>query len=164
MHIRPERAGDEESIRRVLLAAFDTPGEANLVDAIRASGSPQISFIAEIDGAIAGQILFSEAKIGDAIVAALAPMSIHPEHQRTGIGSQLVRAGLDACGDARYPGVVVLGRADYYPRFGFSSARAFGIECPYEVDDAHWMALELQPNALHEIRGCVEYHEAFASL
>jgi putative acetyltransferase len=162
--IRPERDGDAPGIRRVLVAAFDTTAEADLVDAIRASGAPQIALVAELDGQILGQILFSEAAIGAATIAALAPMSVLPEHQRTGIGGALVRAGIEACRAAGYPGIVVLGHADYYPRFGFSAARAFGIECPYEVDDPHWMALELQPNALHEIRGRVEYHEAFANL
>ncbi len=164
MVVRPEAEGDEAGIRSVVAAAFDTDAEAGLVDAIRVSGTPQIALVAEEEGRIVGHILFSEARVGDATVAALAPMAVLPDRQNVGIGSRLVKAGLDLCREAGYPGVVVLGHAAYYPRFGFTPARAEGIECPYDVADESWMVRELTPDTLDAISGTVEYHEAFAAL
>ena len=58
-------------------------------------------------------------------------MAVLPEYQRKGIGSLLVRAGLEECRTLRHEIVVVLGHSDYYPRFGFVPARPKGIECEF---------------------------------
>ena len=73
----------------------------------------------------------------------LAPMAVAPDHQRQGIGSQLVREGLARCRAAGVDGVVVLGHAEYYPRFGFATAARFGLRCEYDVPADVFMAIEL---------------------
>jgi putative acetyltransferase len=93
-------------------------------------------------------------------IMGLAPMAVLPEHQRTGIGSALVRAGLEACSDLGYGAVVVLGHPEYYPRFGFKPSTRFGIGCEYEVPEEVFMAIELQPGYLATASGKVQYHEA----
>jgi putative acetyltransferase len=57
--------------------------------------------------------------------------------------------------------VIVLGHPGFYPRFGFSPARALGVEAPFDVPDEPWMALELQPGALQGVHGRVRYPHAF---
>jgi putative acetyltransferase len=91
-------------------------------------------------------------------------MAVMPEHQRKGIGSALVRAGLEHCKRLGFVAVVVLGHAEYYPRFGFSPAARFGIRSEYDVPDDVFMAVELQPAALSGKTGTVKYHAAFASV
>ncbi|MCA1189407.1 GNAT family N-acetyltransferase [Saccharopolyspora sp. 6T] len=54
----------------------------------------------------------------DAPPLALAPCAVLPEHQGRGAGSAAIRAGLDAVRDLDENLVIVLGHADYYPRFG----------------------------------------------
>lgn len=78
----------------------------------------------------------------------LAPMAVAPERQRQGIGSALVRAGLDRCKEPGFGAIVVLGHPEYYPRFGFSIAKRFDIGCEYEVPDEVFMVMELQPGYL----------------
>ena len=80
------------------------------------------------------------------------------------MGSALVRAGLEQCGQLGFVAVVVLGHPEYYPKFGFSSAARFGIGCEYEVPAEVFMALELQPGALRGSAGTIKYHAAFANL
>lgn len=92
----------------------------------------------------------------------LAPMAVAPEHQRKGIGSALVRAGLDECKQLGFGAVVVLGHADYYPRFGFLSSARFGIGCEYEVPEEVFMVVELQAGFLDGASGKVKYHAAFS--
>lgn len=123
------------------------------------------SLVAVQGGRIVGHILFSRLVIeaGERIIeaAALAPMAVHPECQRQGIGSALVRAGLEACRAAGIAAVVVLGHADYYPRFGFSAAAARGLRCPFpEAGDA-FMALELKAGALNVSDAVVRYAPPF---
>lgn len=94
-------------------------------------------------------------------IMGLAPMAVVPEHQRKGIGSALVHAGLEQCRQLGFGAVVVLGHPDYYPRFGFSSSTCFGIGCEYEVQAEVFMVLELQQRFLAGASGKIKYHGAF---
>jgi putative acetyltransferase len=167
MLIRAERDTDRAAIHTVNAAAFPTPAEADLVDALRQQAHPLVSLVAERDGAILGHILFSPVTLEDRTdlrIMGLAPMAVAPEHQRSGIGSALVRAGLDACKQLGFSAVVVLGHPEYYPRFGFSPAVRYGIRSEYDVPDEVFMAMELVPGALRDAKGTVRYHEAFSSV
>jgi putative acetyltransferase len=162
--IRPERESEADAIRDVILAAFPTEAEANLVDALRRQGASTVSLVAE-HGSIVGHILFSPVTLvgpNDGAVLGLAPLAVRPANQRQGIGSQLVREGLDAVRKAGARVVVVVGHAGFYPRFGFVPASRFGLRCEYDVPDEVFMALELVPGSLAGRGGLVRYHPAFA--
>jgi putative acetyltransferase len=126
-----------------------------------------ISLIAEEKLAVVGHIMFSPVKLSghsELRIMGLAPMAVAPEHQRIGIGSALVRAGIEQCKKLGCGAVVVLGHPEYYPRFGFSPSASFGISCEYDVPEEVFMILELQPDFLDGVSGNLEYHEAFSSL
>jgi putative acetyltransferase len=165
--IRAERPGDAAAIRAVNAAAFETPAEANLVDLLRERAAPIVSLVATDGASICGHILFSPVTLaggaGERLMG-LAPMAVHPSRQREGIGSALVRAGLDACRRLGSDAVFVLGHAGYYPRFGFTPASRFGLKSEYDVADEVFMALELTPDALRGTGGTVRYHPAFADV
>jgi putative acetyltransferase len=98
MLIRTEVERDWARVYAMNAAAFETPLEANLVDALRQQAQSLISLVAEDDGAIVGHILFSPVSLagyGDVKIMGLGPMAVAPDHQREGIGSALVCAGLD---------------------------------------------------------------------
>ncbi len=167
MLIRAEKDTDRAAIHAVNAAAFPTPAEADLVDALRRQAHPLISLVAERDGTILGHILFSPVALDsrpDLRIMGLAPMAVAPEHQRSGIGSALVRAGLDECRQRGFSAAVVLGHPEYYPRFGFSPAVRYGIRSEYDVPDEVFMAMELVPGALRDATGTIKYHPAFNSV
>jgi len=94
--VRPETVGDRQAVFAVNAAAFETPSEADLVEALRASEQPTVSLVAELYGQIVGHILFSPVVAeadASASIMGLGPMAVTPEHQGEGIGSALVRAG-----------------------------------------------------------------------
>jgi putative acetyltransferase len=163
--IRSETPLDVEAIHAVNAAAFGTRAEADLVDALRDRADPIVSFVADEDGSIVGHILFSPVTLSnhaDLRIMGLAPMAVLPSHQRRGIGSSLVRAGLErCCTQLGCAAVVVLGHRDFYPRFGFVPASRFGISCTYDVPDDVFMALELTADALRGRSGTIGYHTAF---
>lgn len=136
MLIRSEKEGDREAVHALNVSAFETSLEANLVDLLRYKAKPVVSLVAEVSGAVAGHIMFTPVSLStdpDLKVMGLAPMAVAPERQRQGIGSALVRAGLDQCGQMGFVAVVVLGHPEYYPRFGFRPSSEFGIDSAYEV-------------------------------
>ncbi len=164
MLIRAEKEGDQDSVRAVNTSAFDTSSEADLVDALRQLAQPVVSLVAEENGEVVAHIMFSPVSLSGhptVKVMGLAPMAVLPVHQRKGIGSALVRAGLDQCKKLGFDAVVVLGHPEYYPRFGFSPARQFGIDSEYDVPEEVFMALELQLEALSGKTGKVKYDPAF---
>jgi len=102
-------------------------------------------------------------KVGTVDTLSLAPMAVLPSHQRQGIGSRLVEAGLQACRESGHKVVLVLGHPDFYRRFGFSAELAQRLESPFGGGEA-WMALELVPEALEGIEGRVQFSPPFSAL
>lgn len=86
-------------------------------------------------------------------------MAVVPEYQRQGIGSELVRRGLDVCRDQGHRIVVVLGWPHFYPRFGFSAELTRALESPFSGES--FMAIELVPGSLDGVIGRVEYPPPF---
>ena len=173
--VRDEAEADAPAVRQLNELAFGRTEEALLVDALRAAARPHVSLVACEDGEVVGHIFFSPVTIEpDEPVAAkaaaaatamgLAPMAVLPQYQNRGIGSQLVREGLQACLSLGCGVVVVLGHPDYYPRFGFVPASRKGLRCEYDVPDEVFMATELTPGALAGVRGLVKYHPEFAKV
>ena len=146
-------------------AGIRTACEAALVRALRREAKPYLGLIAELEGRVVGQIAFSPVLIegGSPPALGLGPLAVEPGRQRSGIGSALVREGLRRCA-ALAEIVVVLGHADYYPRFGFRSASERGLRYRSEVFDPSFFVLELAPGALSGVSGWVRYHEAFERL
>jgi len=165
--IRPETTEDYAAIREVNLVAFGGETEPRLVESLRQSADfiPELSLVAVESGEVVGHILFSpvviETKDGAIPALALAPMSVRPELQNQGIGSELVRHGLEQCRSSGHRIVVVVGHPTYYPRFGFSPARARGLEAPFPVPDEAFLVLELVRSALDGVSGVVKYPSAF---
>jgi putative acetyltransferase len=168
MKIREEQPSDVEKIWEVNSDAFETDAEANLVNALRNSGCTYISLVAEIENNVVGHILFTQVElIGNANklnIMGLAPMAVLTTYQNKGIGSKLVKAGLEQCRSQGYAAVVVLGHPNYYPKFGFVPSVKYGIKSEYAVPDEVFMILELIPGSLNNHGGVIKYHEVFKSV
>lgn len=166
--IRREEPADADAIRDVHDRAFGQPDEGRLVDELRAAGKAVASLVAVDGGRVVGHILFSPVSIESADTSweavGLAPMAVLPERWRTGIGSRLVERGLEECRRAGYGRVVVLGHAEYYPRFGFVPASRFGVGSDYDVPDEVFMARELEPGAFRGCSGTARFQPEFAGV
>jgi putative acetyltransferase len=160
--IRDAVATDYAAIRAVLAHAFPANEEAVLVEQLRADGDVLVELVAASDIAVQGHILYSPLAIerdGATIrAAALAPVAVLPAFQGQGIGGELIRTGNARCAESGLEAIVVLGHADYYPRFGFSARAAESLQAPFS--GPHFMALELKPGVLKD-GGKVRYAKAF---
>jgi len=163
--IRPETVDDASRVRRVNELAFGQPAEADLIEKLRRACTDSLSLVAEQDEVV-GHILFTPVTVegaGQPILGmGLAPVAVLPDRQRRGIGSQLVRRGLDILRERGCPFIVVLGHPDYYPRFGFERASVRGLACQWEgVPDAAFMVLVLDDRAMAGVSGVATYREEF---
>lgn len=167
MLIRQEETKDYDTIYTVVQEAFShaehTDGnEHDLVNALRNSESyiPELSLVAEINGIIAGHIMFTKATVADTVVLALAPLSVLPDYQRQGIGTALIKEGHRIAAELGYHYSVVLGSEQYYPKSGYLPSDAFGIRGPFDVPRENLMACRLNQNA-PAVHGVIRYAKEF---
>lgn len=159
-----EEEKDCSAIHALHASVFERPAEADLVDALRELVRPVVSLVAVESEIAVGHIMFSPVSLTshpDLKIMGLAPMAVAQGHQRIGVGSALVRAGLEQCRQMGFGAAVVLGHVEYYPRFGFSPSTRFGIRCEFEVPEEVFMVVELQPGYFQGKSGTIQYHAAF---
>jgi putative acetyltransferase len=164
--IRLEKPDDLAQVRTLNEQAFETPAEATIVDALRENCDDLLSLVAEDDGRIVGHIVFSPTVIeGPASRLdgmGLAPMAVLPERQRQGIGSRLVKRGLDMLRERGCSFVVVLGHPEYYPRFGFVPASWHGLRCQWEgVPDDAFLVMINDAKRMKGVTGVARYRDEF---
>lgn len=166
--IRQEHENDYKQVFKVVQMAFDNErfsnkDEHNLVERLRTSKAfvPELSLVAEVNNMIVGHLLFTEITIGAEIALALAPVSVLPDYQGLGIGSQLIKTGHEIAKSLGYEAVVLLGHEGYYPRFGYVKASLYDIKAPFDVPDENFLVLELKENHLKKFSGVVEYAPEF---
>ncbi|WP_412520195.1 GNAT family N-acetyltransferase [Staphylococcus simulans] len=170
MNIRPEQPNNYIAVEQLVKAAFENvemsdQTEHHLVQRIRQSDAyiPELSLVAQINkGEIIGHVLLSKITIGSHTPSlALAPLSVAPEAQGKGIGTELVEAALEAAQEQGYHSVVVLGDPAYYQRFGFLLASDYHIYGPMQEMEPYLMIKPLKATILDETRGMVHYSKAF---
>ncbi|MGY3232686.1 putative acetyltransferase [Luteibacter sp. HA06] len=163
--VRAATADDLDAIVAIHRAAFGRDAEADLVRRLVAAGRASISLVAVDDAeTVLGHVLFSPVTIeegDDGKSLGLAPIAVHPDHQRQGIGHALVEEGIGACfvQDAR--AVFVLGSPAYYTQFGFGKASAHELRDAFEGGNA-FQVLPLTIEGLAGYRGRVDYAPEFA--
>ena len=169
MDLREELPNDRESVRDVHLRAFGDHGlvVADLVDNLRDTITPGngLSLVAEIDGQIAGHVMFTRSLL-DAPrrlveVQVLSPLGVIPEQHKRGIGSALVRRGVETLAEQAVPLVFLEGDPRYYSRFGFAPGDAQGFRKPsLRIPDGAFQALRL-PEYESWMTGTLVYAEPF---
>ncbi|WP_166041993.1 N-acetyltransferase [Sphingosinicella sp. YJ22] len=163
--VRPAADEDADAIRAVLLAAFPSAAEADLVEQLAADGDLALSFVAAVDGKLVGHIAFSRMTAtadGDGIPAlGLAPVAVAPSHQKRGIAGRLIERGLAAANGRGAAIVFVVGDPDYYGRLGFRCESAAPFASPYAGPHfmAQWLSSPRAPAS-----GQADYAPAFGRL
>jgi predicted N-acetyltransferase YhbS len=174
--VRAEKESDYHAISEVIKAtykdvSYSNHKEQDMVSQLRNSKAfiPQLSIVADDEnGALAGHIL--STKIGiqttDQLLEALAlaPLSVTPHYQRIGMGSKLVLESHRIAKAMGYQFIVILGIANYYPKFGYQPASKYNLKLPIKISDENAMVISLTGNDLEKIaNGTVIYPKEFWS-
>lgn len=156
---RPARPEDMDAIAALNDAAFGGPDEARITRRLNADGDSLVSLVADTETGIVGHIEFFRILIdGKPTGAGLGPMSAKPGRQRAGIGSYLIRTGLEELDMLGETIVFVLGHDTYYPKFGFEAETAKPFTAPWS--GPHFMAIRLAPGG--PASGALTYPKAFS--
>jgi putative acetyltransferase len=158
--VRDESPDDWQAVYRVVSSAFGRSSEAELVGQLREAGDSVVSLVADDDGQIVGHVLLSKMDAPFPALA-LAPVSVIPTRQRSGIGSALIKRAASEARDQGWAAIFVLGDPNYYKRFGFDQEAAAGFTSPYA--GRHFMVLKLSPS-LPGTTGPLCHAPAFAAL
>ncbi len=158
--VRDESPGDRKAVYQVVSSAFGQSVEAELVEALREDGDSVVSLVAAEDGQIVGHVLLSRMDAPFPALA-LAPVSVIPARQQSGIGSTLIKSAVNRVRSEGWVAIFVLGDPNYYERFGFDREAAAGFSSPYA--GRHFMALKLSP-PLPATTGELRHAPAFAAL
>ena len=164
--IRPEMPQDFAAVEDLTTQAFDQTAEAEIVRRVRKeSVLHPLSLVAIRDQTIIGHVLFSKITLSETKVSGLllglGPVSVHPEHQRQGTGSALIREGLSTCESSGSLACFVLGSPTYYQRFGFRNAYQAGFWYKKDEDNPALQVIFWNNAGQHLPRSEVRYADAF---
>ena len=158
--IRPERDADHAAIAEVVRAAFVRhPDEVALfVERIRESDEfiPELALVAEDSSGVIAHVMLSWVGIDGGSrsrILNLTPMSVRPDRQRIGVGTQLIWDALGRAERAGEPAVMVEGIPGYYPRFGFEPATALGFIPPSPTIPAEAFMVKRLPGYSSDLAG-----------
>jgi predicted N-acetyltransferase YhbS len=172
--LRLERPEDYRAVENLTREAFwkfmsPTCDEHYLVHLLRAVPAflPELDFVAEMDGELVGHVMYSRAKVVDdggkeTEVLTFGPLSVLPTYWHCGVGSALMRHSIRGAKQMGYRAIVFYGHPDYYPRFGFRNAKAFGITTPNGKNFDALMAMPLYDGALDGVSGAFHEDPVFA--
>ncbi|MFF3889310.1 GNAT family N-acetyltransferase [Streptomyces sp. NPDC001914] len=168
MLIRRETPADIPAVFALTAAAFAKPGvqvpvEATLLAELRSCEGwlPGLSLVAVNDhDEPIGHVMCTRAHVDTAPVLGLGPLSVHPDHQRRGVGLALVHTALGAADALGEPLVALLGSTAYYSRYGFHPSTRYGITAP---DPAWGDYFQVRTLSAYKptLRGTFAYAEPF---
>lgn len=167
IEVRREEERDYDSIRRINEQAFGQLDEAFLVEKLRSHPAFEeaISLVAVKSNIVVGHVLFFPVKLvegtNERSVFCLAPLAVFPQFHSQGIGSALVRKGLEMISTKAYTTVVVQGEEAYYSRFGFEPASSYDVTSSLSGTSEALMVLELSQEESVAMKGRVEYPKEF---
>ena len=173
--IRPEQHKDYKSIVSLILRSFQEGTDYSdgtdiiaLVEEIRDSQYyiPELSFVAELNNGVVGHFLFSRFPLSparegghnnktDSGIVMLAPVSVHADYFRQGIGTAMITMGIEKVRELGYKGITVEGNYNFYNKVGFPTS-GYPMKEPRCM-----MCQETYKGSLDGIRGYIVYDMYF---
>lgn len=182
--IRPEEHKDYKSIISLILRSFQEGTDYSdgtdiiaLVEEIRDSKYyiPELSFVAELNDIIVGHFLFSKFPLSptkeggydngeNSEIVMLAPVSVHADYFRQGIGTAMLKLGIEKVKELGYKGITVEGNYNFYNRVGFRTSSEYNIfpTSGYPMEEPRcMMCQETYEGSLDGMHGYIVYDMYF---
>ena len=170
MRIRSEKKEDYETITKIDDIAFKGKQEGILIKRLRKKReyNKELSLVAVKDEKIIGHVLlfplFIKTDNSQVKTLSLGPMAVLPEHQKRGVGKELIKKGIEVAKKKGFKSIVVIGHKGYYPKFGFRKSAEYKLRLPEKyskIPSEAFMILELEKNCLKEVLGEVQFPKEY---
>ena len=136
-HIDAEVAADAAAVEALVLAAFGPGRFAKTAERLRERAPAAAGFVARERGVLLGSVRLWSITIGGTPALFLGPIAVAAENRRAGLGAELVQACLDRAAEAGR-GVLLVGDAPYFGRFGFVVAPDVRLTGPVDPRRVLW--------------------------
>ena len=160
--IREAQESDLETVLNLIHSSFSNKAESDLVKQLISDNDVLLNLVIESSNTIIGNVVVSKVTMEPDMglfCGGVAPLSVLPERQSSGIGSQLMKEAIKKSNEMGMDALFLLGDPDYYKRFGFNISN---LKSDYRVE--HFQELELTRNCLVNLKSKVTYANAFLSL
>jgi putative acetyltransferase len=142
MNIRLFQETDLDSILKVIEAAFSEEENKVIINLVgelsKERTSPSIkSLVADVGDQMIGYVSYSPIFLkSDSSISGyiLAPLAVSPEHQKQGVGSNLIKSGINMLTKESVGVLLVYGDPAYYGRFGFKEEIGRTFIPPYPLE------------------------------
>ena len=131
--IREAKAPDLEAIFNLIHKSFANKAESDLVRQLILDRDLLINLIFESSDTILGNVVVSKITMEPDIglfCGGIAPLSVLPEYQSSGIGTKLVKAAIKNSEEMQMDALFLLGDPNYYERFGFNAVSYTHLTLP----------------------------------
>lgn len=113
----------------------------------------ELDFVAEIDGKVVGNIMYTKAKLIDEkgeekTILTFGPLCVLPEFQRKGIGKMLMEHSFEEVVELGYDVIVIFGSPSNYVGSGFKSCKKYNISVEGGKFPTAMIVKELKENVL----------------
>lgn len=139
--VRAEQVGDTGTIERIVLEAFGPGRFAKTAERLREGAAVDVGFVACLDGRVVGSVRLWQIRVGGTPCLFLGPIAVQRSERSEGLGAALVQACIDHARASGAAGILLVGDAPYFGRFGFD--RVGGISMPGPVDPARLLWLPM---------------------
>ena len=173
MKIRPEQEADFREVENLTREAFWNIYRPGCTEHFvlhqfrdRAEFVPDLDLVMEVDGRLAGHVMYVRSAIrtdegAKVPIMTFGPISIAPQFQRRGLGSALVKESLDRAKALGAGAVAITGNLDFYGKCGFVPGKSRGIRYAEDPEADYFLICELQPGFLDGITGIFRDPEGY---
>ena len=153
--IAAERPEDEAGREALLDAAFGAARSGKTSAKLRRGRLPArgLALVARHGDAVVGTVRLWHVAAGGAPALLLGPLAVDARYRDHGIGSTLMRQGVEQARSLGHRAILLVGDAPYYARFGFSRDATRGLRLPGPVEPGRFLGLELEAGALAGAKG-----------
>lgn len=136
-HIDVETAADAAAVEALVLAAFGPGRFAKTAERLRERAPVAIGFVARDGAELLGSVRLWSITVGGTPALFLGPIAVAADNRRAGLGAELVQACLARAAEAGQ-GVLLVGDAPYFSRFGFTMAPDVRLTGPVDPRRVLW--------------------------
>lgn len=139
VRIDAETPADATSVEALVMAAFGPGRYAKTAERIREHAGIAAGFVAREDGRVIGAVRLWSITVGERPALFLGPITVSADSRKGGLGADLVQACIDHAGET---GILLVGDAPYFSRFGFRHAPEARLQGPVDQRRVLWLGEE----------------------